>query len=769
LASYIQTQFYVVRVAPKSAEKDKSEPERFARRLAFNKFVETLLLTGVDTYTGDALTDNQGAIFVTSTEQADLLADQLNANPALRKLAQERGYADFAVSIHSVGVNPSEQKRRLKNYKDGKFLFVVGDDKFKEGFDHKPLKTIIDMPHGSLVDKAQILGRGTRQWYNPAKNRLEGMVFADTIIYIGSDDPKADRLARESAIANAVLASDVLDGNVLVMGPGAPTPTISKPQKTSLKIDWVDGITVEILSTLQDTKLLLSEREKFRCATPTIENWPESPEFKKLKALRINKGGIGARLLYRFYQSSEEAEDIFQSDSTIKRILLGWATKVSVREYEALLHLLEQLPDIITNWPQSPEYKALIDFRRSKGDVGSYTLFKEAQQDKEAKRVFTSPGLIDNILFGRDDTATASELGILTRLIEQQQDAIVNWPQSKEFKIITDLRSRKGNIGSRLLYQFAKSRKENGDIFKSENVIERILLGTAVKTTVKEYEAVLHLLDQWPDVIVNWPQSAEYNKLRDLREHKGNVGSYVLFKRAQQDIEAEGIFTNQIKIDNILNGKTDTVIASELGILTRLIEQQQDAIANWPQSKEFEALRSLRSRKGDIGCLSLFHSAQQDEGARDVFPSSGVVHNILLGKAKTVTNSQFETLTRLLEQQPDAIANWPQSKEFETLKALRLRKGNVGGQPLFQLALLDDKTKDVFTFHWDIARILSCKAKTVSRLQFETLVELLKQMPDKKLKSAVNACADEILKEETHPDLPGASLQKKGSVIGKTL
>ena len=49
-----------------------------------------------------------------------------------------------------------------------------------EGFDHPPMKTVIDVTHGSLVDKSQIVGRGDRQYFNEAKGRYEGLTFIDT-------------------------------------------------------------------------------------------------------------------------------------------------------------------------------------------------------------------------------------------------------------------------------------------------------------------------------------------------------------------------------------------------------------------------------------------------------------------------------------------------------------------------------------------------------------------------------------------------------------
>ncbi len=220
LCSYVQSQRAVIRVEPsdymlseaftKATEGDQIKYRRALRQRAWNDFAVKAFREGRDERTGDLLTDNQAGFFVDGTQQADELEELLNADSELQRRATEQGKKGVAVSIHSY-MSPKEQKRRFEAYLRGEYMAVIGDEKFKEGFDHPPMKTIIDYPHSSVVDKLQILGRGARQWWNEAKQRYEGLTVIDTAIYIGSPDEKENEQLKNNALRYSVSVKDVLE------------------------------------------------------------------------------------------------------------------------------------------------------------------------------------------------------------------------------------------------------------------------------------------------------------------------------------------------------------------------------------------------------------------------------------------------------------------------------------------------------------------------------------------------------------------------------
>ena len=279
LADYIHSQLYVIRVAP--SEKHETEPTSDQRRTAWNKRVTRIFGNGLDHITGEPLCDNQSAFYVSDTAHADQLEAMLNADPLLKQKAAAQGKAGIAVAIHSK-LSPREQKTRLRDFMDGKYMAIVGDQKFKEGFDHPALKNIFDFPRGSLVDKAQILGRAGRKWWNALKARFEGMSFIDTVVYVGSADPEEDERRRKLALRNSVLVSSILEGteifaqNSPFAGPGArPRSSGSSAFRV-----FADDENVEEYATLEDVRNIHAQitylrRENIIDLTPAHIEWLE--------------------------------------------------------------------------------------------------------------------------------------------------------------------------------------------------------------------------------------------------------------------------------------------------------------------------------------------------------------------------------------------------------------------------------------------------------------------------------------------------------------
>lgn len=229
LASYIQAQRVIIRVEPTAfmlseefAEASTSERTLYRRRIrqqTWNEFALKTFLDGRDERTGDLLSDNQVGFFVEGIEQANHLEGILNRDKVLAQRAKARGCKGVAVAIHS-DMSYAEQKRRFEAYQNGEYMGVIGDEKFKEGFDHPPMKTLFDTMHSSVVDKAQIVGRGARKWWNEDKQRFEGLTVIDSTIYIGSHDPKEDGYIKDAALRTSVTVKDILE-DLIVLSPSA--------------------------------------------------------------------------------------------------------------------------------------------------------------------------------------------------------------------------------------------------------------------------------------------------------------------------------------------------------------------------------------------------------------------------------------------------------------------------------------------------------------------------------------------------------------------
>lgn len=305
LAAYIGTQFYIIRVDPpwdedlieeggdeeleedlgdtfeetaNNAEKFSGQYKRKLRQKAWNQRAVIIFRDGRDDITKDPLSDNQAGFFVDSIAQAKNLKILLNADPVLSQIAKKRGCDDVAVTIHSR-MPHNKQRILMAAYKEGKYMAVIGDEKFKEGFDHPPLKTIIDYPHGSLVDKAQILGRGARKWRNDAKRRYEGLTFVDTIVYIGSRDPQKDKRLESAALRRAQTVFDILEGTY-VLGPEKKQKP-SKPTPPSPGL-FLDDENVKEFATLDRTYVIESEIDKAK-----QEGWIEYTMEDILESARL--------------------------------------------------------------------------------------------------------------------------------------------------------------------------------------------------------------------------------------------------------------------------------------------------------------------------------------------------------------------------------------------------------------------------------------------------------------------------------------------------
>lgn len=229
--AYVSTRQPIIRIEPsdlmlsekfaEASTKDRREYTTLLKERAFIQEAVKIYRDDIDTVTGDPLIESKAAIFCNNTRLANDVALALNADPVLQKYAQQNGYDGFAVPIHSNKITKKERKKRFIAVEQDRYMCVVGDSMFKEGFDKKDITLIIDTSRNSAVDKVQILGRGAREWFNPDKERFEGLTAIDPIIYIGSPDPDMDEKLKEEAIAKYISFKNILLGDE-ILGPAPP-------------------------------------------------------------------------------------------------------------------------------------------------------------------------------------------------------------------------------------------------------------------------------------------------------------------------------------------------------------------------------------------------------------------------------------------------------------------------------------------------------------------------------------------------------------------
>ena len=331
LSSYIQSQRAIIRVEPsewmlsdefkQASEAEQIKHRKHLRQKTWNEYATTIFRDGVDERTGDLLTENQAGFFVDGIAQANHLQKLLNNDEELQRRAVLNGCEGVAVAIHSR-LTRSEQIRRLEAYQRGDYLAVIGDEKFKEGFDHPPMKTIIDYPHSSVVDKAQILGRGARKWWNDKKGRFEGLTVIDTVIYIGSPDKDENTVNRDTALYYSVSVKEILEESY-VLGPEAP----HSPLKLKLGGENVGGYGIEELiddphieyySKIEDLYSIEAEIGHLR-----KEHWIDlSDEMHTQLVSEVERTGIG---YVSFFDSIDDLPDGLNSN-----ILRSWYRRSTI-------------------------------------------------------------------------------------------------------------------------------------------------------------------------------------------------------------------------------------------------------------------------------------------------------------------------------------------------------------------------------------------------------------------------------------------------------
>jgi superfamily II DNA or RNA helicase len=353
LASYIHVQEYGICAQPtkwmlseefnEASNEEKSKERRHLKKRAWNHEIKKIYLNGRDQITNDPFTDNQTGFFVNGISQANHLEKLLNSDPELQRRAAEQGYEGVALTIHSR-LSPNEQKRRLKAYKAGKYMAIIGDEKFKEGFDHPPMKTVFDSPRSSAVDKEQIIGRGARKWWNEKKQRWEGMTIIDTFLYIGDPDKKKQALNRERAISETIFSIKIL-GATNVLGPEAPK-TQNKPVKSKGNGgNWDEDVlrddpNLECYITEEETHIIsadISRIAKEHIIEITEEMYAELRE-------EVERTGIGGT---RFYTLLQKRWPKNLSPNIITPIVRGEQQSISKDHWEWIMEQYKSFDTIV--------------------------------------------------------------------------------------------------------------------------------------------------------------------------------------------------------------------------------------------------------------------------------------------------------------------------------------------------------------------------------------------------------------------------------------
>lgn len=741
LASYIRVQLHSIRIPPSQIKNSSQAAE--AKQIAFNYFALGELLDGVDARTGDRLTDNQGGIFVQNTKQADHLSNLINADTKLQKIAKERGCIDFAVSIHTVDMSPAEQERREFAYKAGRYLYVVGDEKFKEGFNHPPMKTIIDSPHGSLVDKVQIIGRGDRKWFNAAKNRYEGQTVIDTIIYIGNDDPEKDQKAYDQALKYAITGIEVLDGEIEVAGPSAPPQIVIKPSKTQPGL--IDDIPIP--SIMSPTKGFEDDGENVK-----------TPSGKSPIA-------IPPPIIHTPYGK------------------LKIVSHVELKDIRELLARKEQLnaEEAAVDWSNSNNRLEFEKLWRQKGRPGARTLFVrfkelplEQQMNEFNELIANDDGVFDMIIQKHVASVKKSRIDVLMHILKNMKD-VVDWRNSKDRKNFERLFKEKGQPNSGYLFDLFQKLPtkeqcyaDGKPIFPNFLAISRITDFSIKSITAQQLNTLTSILEE----IVNWQNKASRENFDKLWIRKGKPGGIALLqevKKLSNDLKtpdnAEPLFKSDAPINQIIYNKSQQILDKQLRALMMALEAMEDKV-EWKKGQNYITFGKLLARKGNPGRTIIFSrirklpKTKQLNNAGDLlFSNAQVLRRVLIGDTPYLLKSEHEALITALESMEDVATPSPAAKtlgrktgttaklnteaailsgEESELKRVHLQKGRPSGRSLYrdyellpQAKKIDGQRIPIFTSEDVIEAILTGKKKNPTTDQQALLISLLKNADGK--------------------------------------
>ena len=225
-----------------------------------------------------------------------------------------------------------------------KYMMLVGDEMFKEGFNHPPMKTVFDYQRGSLVDKVQVLGRGARRWFNKKKNRSEGLTFIDSIIYLGSDNKEEEDKNEANAWRSAVTAREVMNGEAYAFSPKAEKGHWDRLQEdisySRAKVIFPDDENIREYTDLESLETFAARQEEFRKGR--FDSYePISEEDQAFFKSEFRRTGLGGRAIFNRLENPPEGMNEHSANSIVsgkyQRTLPSWI--------EALKEIYPLLPD----------------------------------------------------------------------------------------------------------------------------------------------------------------------------------------------------------------------------------------------------------------------------------------------------------------------------------------------------------------------------------------------------------------------------------------
>jgi hypothetical protein len=165
------------------------------------------------------------------------------------------------------------------------------------------------------------------------------------------------------------------------------------------------------------------------------------------------------------------------------------------------------------------------------------------------------------------------------------------WKDAKNRIAFDRLRKEKGSPGGNLILQRFKelplSAQKDADgksLFISASYIYSIIYGTPELITEKQYNTLMHILENMENVSrnkIDWKRDRRRNKFKELHARKGRPGSYTLFERycalpagLQRDEAAKPIFKNSAMIQSIMSDKISRVAELQYETLIALLENK---------------------------------------------------------------------------------------------------------------------------------------------------------------------------------------------------
>ncbi len=554
LAAYIQSQIYVIRAEPPknlrpdleeaSEEEKDSQYRRALKQAAWNKRAVVIYRDGHNWRTGELLTENQAGFFVDGIRQANRLEEMLNKDPELQKRAKAQGCDAVAVAIHS-SLPDAEQERRFKAYKKGHYMAVIGDEKFKEGFDHQPMKTIIDYQHSSLVDKMQIIGRGLRKWHNSKKGmREEGLTFIDTVTYVGSRNSEKNRFFRDAAIRRALTVRKIFD-ETYVLGPAAP-PVVKDDTSGGIGggAIFIDDKNVEEYATLEDTFIFSKEQ-----ADIGKEDWIEiTPEIYKKLQDENKRTGLAGDSIFDLMKNHPEG----LTANIISNILFGGTKYTSEEWIKRILLVFKRQPDKLEEINISPELNEIFKKEQKRTGIKGGGVFSKIESPPQGMKLYHAV----HIVSGERKKASQIWIDALLTTYKKLPDAKPSEPKAIiPKKKLTDIYSEatRTGLGGKAIFRLMQNPPEG----LTGAIITNILCKNRTSAPPDWIERILETFQSQTDLKIKnkkpLPQE-RLKKLQDEAERTGLTGSAVFHYISRPP---EGLTSRLAK--NIVAGKVKNV------------------------------------------------------------------------------------------------------------------------------------------------------------------------------------------------------------------